>query len=118
MIVFDADVLSELFRGTAKYVARAESVPADQHAIAIVVVEEILRGRLSMIRRAEAGRAVVGIERAYQLLQETVATYSTSMCWRTHPMPSVCIKSGEKERFASGPTTYASPPSAWRIRPS
>jgi predicted nucleic acid-binding protein len=72
MIAFDSDVLSELFRGSADYIRRAELVPAEQHAIPVVVVEEMLRGRLSEIRRAEAGRSQIGIERAYDLLQETV----------------------------------------------
>ena len=76
MIAFDADVLSELFRGSPQFVDRANSVPSDQHSIPVIVVEEILRGRLNMIRRAEAGRAGIGIERAYDLFQETVRVIS------------------------------------------
>ena len=72
MIVFDADILSELFRGSADHVRRAEAIPVEQHAIPVVVVEEILRGRLNEIRRAEAGKSRIGIERAYDLLKETV----------------------------------------------
>jgi len=33
--------------------------------VPIVVVEEILRGRLNVVRQAEAGKARVRIERAY-----------------------------------------------------
>jgi tRNA(fMet)-specific endonuclease VapC len=72
MIAFDADVLSELFRGSAGYVQRAEATPGDQHAIPVVVMEEILRGRLNEVRRAEGGRSRISIERAYDLFQETV----------------------------------------------
>jgi hypothetical protein len=44
MKAFDADVLSELFRGTPKYVDRAAFIPSDQQVVTIVVVEEMLRG--------------------------------------------------------------------------
>lgn len=37
----------------------------------MVVVEEITRGRLNVIRQAEAGQSKVSIDRAYQLFQET-----------------------------------------------
>jgi tRNA(fMet)-specific endonuclease VapC len=72
MIAFDADVLSELFAGAESYVRGAEAVPVEQHAITVVVLEEILRGRLNQIRRAEAGKSRISIERAYDLLQGTV----------------------------------------------
>lgn len=73
MKAFDADILSELFRGTADYVNRAAAIPIDLQAVPIVVIEEILRGRLNVVRQAEAGKARVGIERAYELLAETMA---------------------------------------------
>lgn len=72
---FDADILSELFRGSAKYVSRALAIPADQQSIPIVVVEEVLRRRLNVVRQAEAGKARVSIERAYALLQQTIVYF-------------------------------------------
>lgn len=72
---FDADILSELFRGSAGYVNRALTIPSDQHAIPIVVVEEVLRGRLNVVRQAEAGKARVSLERAYDLLKQTISYF-------------------------------------------
>jgi tRNA(fMet)-specific endonuclease VapC len=72
MIAFDADILSELLGGSPAYVRRAEAVPGDEHALPVVVLEEVLRGRLNEIRRAEAGKSRISIARAYDLLQETV----------------------------------------------
>lgn len=72
MRAFDADILSELFRGTAEYVQRAEAIPIEQQAVTIVVVEETLRGRLNVVRKAEAGKARVSLQRAYELLQDTI----------------------------------------------
>lgn len=54
MIAFDTDVLTELLRGRPDYVTRAAAIPPDQQTVPIVVVEEIMRGRLAAIRRAEA----------------------------------------------------------------
>jgi len=71
MIAFDADILSELLRGSPEYVRRAETIPAQEQCLPVVVMEEILRGRLNEIRRAEAGKSRISIERAYDLLQET-----------------------------------------------
>jgi len=71
MIAFDADILSELFRGSPKHVRRAEAIPADEQTLPVVVMEEILRGRLNEVRRAEAGKSRISIERAYDLFQET-----------------------------------------------
>ncbi len=73
MIAIDADVASELIYGTPEYVIRANRFPPDEQFLPIVVVEEMLRGRMSSIRRAESGRGGKTIEQAYGLLQQTVA---------------------------------------------
>jgi tRNA(fMet)-specific endonuclease VapC len=72
MIAFDTDVLTEVLRNNAAYVARAAAIPRDQHWVPIVVAEEVLRGRLHAVRMAEAGRASIQIDRAYELLREAI----------------------------------------------
>jgi tRNA(fMet)-specific endonuclease VapC len=37
--------------------------------VPIIVVEETMRGRLNVIRQAEAGKARISIDRAYELFQ-------------------------------------------------
>ena len=81
--MISADVLSDLFRGISEYVQRAALIPSDQQLVTIVVVEEMLRGRLNVIRQAESGRARVTIERAYDLLHDTVN------CLQSFGIPSV-----------------------------
>jgi tRNA(fMet)-specific endonuclease VapC len=71
MIAFDSDVLTGILAGRADYVERCAATPARQQAIPIIVVEEVIRGRLSVIRQAEAGGSKIGIERAYELLGQT-----------------------------------------------
>jgi tRNA(fMet)-specific endonuclease VapC len=72
MIAFDADILSELLRGSPEYTRCAEAIPAEEHSLPVVVVEEMVRGRLNEIRRAESGKSRISIERAYDLFQETL----------------------------------------------
>jgi len=71
MIAFDTDVVTEILLGNAAYVARAAAVPIHEQSVPVIVLEEIMRGRLNVIRQAEAGRANVSITRAYELFEET-----------------------------------------------
>lgn len=71
MTAFDTDVLTEILRGNAVFVARATLIPMREQAVPVIVIEEIMRGRLNVIRQAEAGRANATITRAYELFEET-----------------------------------------------
>jgi tRNA(fMet)-specific endonuclease VapC len=72
MNAFDTDVFSEILLGNAAYVSRGSLIPDDQQAIPIIVAEEILRGRLNIIRQAEAGKSKVTVDLAYQLFEKTI----------------------------------------------
>jgi tRNA(fMet)-specific endonuclease VapC len=50
MIAFDADVLTEVLSGHAEFGQRAAQIPVHEQGVPIIVVEEILRGRLHSIR--------------------------------------------------------------------
>ena len=71
MIAFDTDVLAEILLGNAIFVQRAAAIPVREQAVPVIVIEEVIRGRLNVIRQAEAGRANVSIARAYELFEET-----------------------------------------------
>lgn len=71
MIAIDTNILTEVMLGNVSILAKLRAIPALQQALPVVVVEEVIRGRLNVIRQAEAGRAKVSIDRAYQLFQET-----------------------------------------------
>jgi len=71
MIALDTDVIVELLKGNPLYIAKATSYPRDEQFVPSIVIEEILRGRLNAIRRAESGRIKLTIDRAYHLFEET-----------------------------------------------
>lgn len=72
MIAYDTDVFTQLLLGSKNVVGRARLTPDEEQFVPIVVVEEIVRGRLLEIRNAEAGRGKVMIDRAYGLFEETI----------------------------------------------
>lgn len=71
MFAFDTDVLTQLLFGHQPMLDRARMLSQSEQCVPVVVVEELLRGRLSIIRRAEAGKGNLSIERAYELFQQT-----------------------------------------------
>ena len=72
MIAFDTDALIEILRGNEEFLARAAAIPVGEQAVPIIVLEEIIRGRLSEIRRAESGRGKLSIDRAYKLFEMSI----------------------------------------------
>ena len=72
MIAFDTDVLTEILLGEPTFVARAAIIPPHEQAVPVVVIEEIMRGRLQVIRQAEAGKARVSLPHAYNLFEQTL----------------------------------------------
>jgi len=77
MIAFDTDVLTGILLGHVDDVTRAATIPDHDQAVPIIVVEEILRGRLNVIRQAEAGAARIRIEQAYALFEETLRDFQS-----------------------------------------
>ena len=72
MKAFDTDILTQILRGNPAFSERVASVPVAEQAIPIVAAEEVLRGRLNGIRQAEAGKAKITIEQAYQFFEQTL----------------------------------------------
>jgi tRNA(fMet)-specific endonuclease VapC len=72
MIAFDTDVLTEILLGDPAFIARAVTIPPHEQVVPVVVIEEIMRGRLQVIRQAEAGQARVNLPRAYDLFEQTL----------------------------------------------
>jgi hypothetical protein len=83
---FDTDILMEILVGAPEFVTRASNIPRHEQAVPVVVIEEIIRGRLQVIRQAEASTARVDLARAYALFEQTIRDVQrlTSVCWTHH----------------------------------
>jgi tRNA(fMet)-specific endonuclease VapC len=75
VIAFDADVLTDILAGQPGLGQRAALIPLHEQAVPIIVVEEIVRGRLNCIRRAEAAKSKLTLERAYELFEGTLDAF-------------------------------------------
>jgi tRNA(fMet)-specific endonuclease VapC len=96
MTVFDTDVLSDLFKNVPGVAARMSTIPQVDQYVAVVTAEEMLRGRLDAIRKAQAAGSRRTPERAYgefakslsdfrqfQILPYTSVAHSLFLAWRT-----------------------------------
>src|SRR5271167_2651979 len=72
MKAFDTDILTQILRGNPAYAERVALIPIAEQALPVVAAEEVLRGRLSAIRQAEAGKAKITIDRAYHFFEQTL----------------------------------------------
>ena len=73
MTAFDTDILSLLAKNMPAIIARAKAIPQVDQGVPIVVAEEVLRGQLATIRKAQAGQARCSVEDAYGYLEETIS---------------------------------------------
>jgi tRNA(fMet)-specific endonuclease VapC len=72
MKAFDTDILTEILGGNPAYLERLQNVPVSEQGVPIVVLEELIRGRLNVIRQAEAAKAKITIDEAYSLFEQTL----------------------------------------------
>jgi tRNA(fMet)-specific endonuclease VapC len=75
MIAFDTDVLTEILLGNAAFVQRASTIPIADQCLPVIVIEEIMRGRLNIIRQAEGGRVSISVSNAYELFEHTFTDF-------------------------------------------
>jgi tRNA(fMet)-specific endonuclease VapC len=99
MKAFDTDVLTEIWEGNAVYVKRSAAVPLHEQAVPILVAEEIVRGRLGIIRKAESGKASIGIERAYHLFHNTLLAISHVKLLPYNPQAEALFQNWRKQKI-------------------
>ena len=89
MTAFDTDVLSDILHGVPAVVARARLIVAAEQVVPTVVIEEVIRGRLAMIRQASAGKGKISVPQAYELFDRSFRALST---FRTLPYTDAADK--------------------------
>lgn len=102
MIAFDADVLSDIWAGHLEMTRRAAVIPVYEQVVPVVVVEEMLRGRLNSIRQAEAGKSKLSIERAYELLAETLDAFKQVLILSYSPQAQALFESWRRQKIHVG----------------
>jgi tRNA(fMet)-specific endonuclease VapC len=102
MKAFDADVLTLIHEGNAGFVAKAALIPDADHCVPIIVAEQLVRGRLNVIRQAQAGKAKVGIERAYDLLQATIEAIRDQRILTYSPQAEALVQAWRQQKIKVG----------------
>jgi tRNA(fMet)-specific endonuclease VapC len=72
MHAIDTDIFTLLMNGHADTMSKWLAIPSVNRGLPIVVADEAIRGRLNVIRQAEAGRINAGLPRAYGLFEFTL----------------------------------------------
>jgi predicted nucleic acid-binding protein len=102
VIAFDADVLTEILAGDAALAARAAHTPPQDQAVPIIVIEEILRGRLNAIRQAEAGKSNLTVSRAYELFEQTLDAFRHVVTLPYSPAADAVYQEWRKQKTRGG----------------
>src|SRR5690349_18332616 len=56
LIAFDTDIFTDVMYGDPRLTSRLAAIPVAEQTLAVVVIEEVIRGRFNAIRQAEASR--------------------------------------------------------------
>ena len=99
MRAFDTDVLTEILLGDPTYVARAATIPPYEQGVPVIVIEELLRGRLHVIRLAEAGQAKIDLSRAYALFEQTLRDVQQVMVLSYTPQAEALYQQWRQQRI-------------------
>jgi tRNA(fMet)-specific endonuclease VapC len=101
--IFDTDCLTLFQHGQRQLVERVARLPREQVTTTIVTLEEQVRGRFNLVRRAETVEQLVN---AYQRLQEAIVFFSTvssvgifTFSRNTLPLAQRAKVAGRKSRF-------------------
>lgn len=71
MIALDTDVLTLYLHGDPIIVGKIQATPREQIVLPLIVVEEVVRGRLNLVRQAQAGKSRFTLSQAYELFAYT-----------------------------------------------
>jgi tRNA(fMet)-specific endonuclease VapC len=102
MIAFDADVLTLMAEGDASCLQRAALIPEAEHTVPIVAAEQVIRGRLNMVRQAQAGKSKITIERAYSLLEGSIADLQNFLMLAHTSQAESLVQSWRKQKIKVG----------------
>jgi tRNA(fMet)-specific endonuclease VapC len=102
MKAFDSDVLTLIFQGDPDCVQKASLIPALVQSTPIVVIEEILRGRLNAIRLAQAEKSKLSVDHAYQLLELSIADFQKIKVLSHTSQAEALVKPWRKQKIRIG----------------
>ena len=111
MTVLDTDIFSDFRFGRHDIVTKVQSIPADELALTVVTVEEVLKGSLSEIVRATNSTSSRLLTVAYAQLQLAVAAVADYEVLPYTPAAHTIFLAWRAAKVGSVHKTFASRPS-------
>lgn len=102
MIAIDTDIASDLYLGDANVIQRLRAYPRTEIALPIIVVEEILRGRLSYIRKHQASRDADKLAHSYRMLQLSTLFFQGSTLLQYSPLAEQYVRNWCQSKIRVG----------------
>jgi tRNA(fMet)-specific endonuclease VapC len=102
MKAFDADVLTLILQGDPACVHKASLIPILEQGTPVVVIEEILRGRLNVIRQAQAEKSKLSIDQAYRFLELAIADFQNVKILSHTSQAEILVKGWRKQKIRIG----------------
>lgn len=75
MTILDTDCFSDILKGNVEYSRRFQAMPRTARGVAIITVEEILRGRLAIIRKFQSGGSQARLQLSYGHFSRSVVAF-------------------------------------------
>lgn len=102
MKAFDADVLTLILQGDPGCVQKASLIPILDQGAPIVVIEEVIRGRLNAIRQAQAGKSKLSIDEAYRPLELSIVDFQDLKVLSYTPQAEILVTDWRKLKIRRG----------------
>ena len=102
MKALDTDVLSLVLQGEPAYVQKLSAIPPADRSIPIVVADQLLRGRLNLIRQAEAGKTQASLADAYSFLALTLNDLRSIQVLCYSPKAELLAQTWRKQKIRVG----------------
>ena len=102
MKAFDTDILSLVLRGDPACIFKAATIPEAEQGVPIVTAEEVLRGRLDAIRRAQAGKSNLSVDEAYRRLERTILDLDELTLLSHSPQAEALVQLWRKQKIKVG----------------
>jgi len=102
MKALDTDVLSLVFKGDPACVQKLTAIPASNRSIPIVVADQLLRGRLNVVRQAEAGKTQASVADAYSFLELTLNDIRSIQVLSYSPQAELLVQGWRKQKIRVG----------------
>lgn len=99
LYIFDTDCLTLFQHGQSKLVERVARLPQEQVTTTIVTLEEQVRGRFNLVRRAETIEQLVN---AYQRLQEAIVFFQRFQVLQFSPSAGTHYQSLKNQKLRIG----------------